>query len=79
MGYEVVSSYRMIGPMPKRPDGRTPDALFDQWVYDTLQLLLRPQQVDGTMVQRTTRGIAIIPDPQKTGVGTSIGNDWRWA
>ena len=69
----------MIGPLPKRPDGRTPNALFDQWVYDSLLILLKQQDVNGIKIQRTTRGIAIIPEPTKTGGGTSTGNDWRWA
>jgi hypothetical protein len=69
----------MIGPLPKRPDGRTPQAQFDQWVYDSLLLLLRQQDVAGVKIQRTTRGIAIIPEPNSGGGGGAGKSDWRWA
>ncbi len=63
----------MIGGLPKRPTGSSPEAVFMQWVYDNLSYLMRQQQVHGLPVNKTTRGSYVLP-PKSRGGGNSPNN-----
>ena len=56
----------MIGALPPRPDGSSPQARFMQWVWDQLSAQSRPVEVSGYEVSRTTRGTIIRPPPAST-------------
>ncbi len=55
----------MIISAPKRPSGQGPDAAFMQWVYETLNFILRQQEADGSLVNRTSRGFYTLPQKDK--------------
>lgn len=56
---------------PMRPGGTSPEARFDQWVWDMIHAL-RPQDAPGMVTHRTTRGVVRIPKAVKGGGGISI-------
>ena len=55
---------------PPRPGGSDPESRWFQWAHDSI-LSLRPQDVAGSLVHRTSRGTVIIPKSitQKGGGG----------
>jgi hypothetical protein len=63
----------MIGYLPKRPEGNGPDAAFMRWVWDTLVQMLRPAEVPGMRVHRTTRGVSMIPEATGGAPGSGTG------
>lgn len=60
----------MIGALPKRPTGSTPEAVFMAWVWDRM-VAESLNQVAGNKVNRTTRGSFIIPQAGE-GSGVSL-------
>lgn len=56
----------MIGFVPKRPSGSSPEARFAQWVFDEL-MQRRPQQTPDSKTLVTTRGVASIVKPGVSG------------
>lgn len=49
----------MIGNVPPKPTGNSPEAVFMRWVYDRLMFEARPQDVTGQLVSRTARGFIV--------------------
>ena len=61
----------MVGPFPKRPDGRNPESLFTQAAWDHLNGISRRIEVEGRSVNKTTRGSYELPDSGGGGGGGS--------
>jgi hypothetical protein len=61
----------MIWPQPKMPGGTDPRSRWEKSVEERLRAL-RPMDVPGAMVQRTTRGFAIIPKAVTVRGGASV-------
>lgn len=60
-------------PSPIRPTGSSKEAMFLQWVWDSIHQLRRVSDVQGVVTQRTTRGTVQIPKP--TSVSGGGGTD----
>src|SRR5882724_10922148 len=56
---------------PPRPGGSNSQARWFQWAHDSI-LSLRPQDVPGAIVHRTSRGTISIPRAVKNGGGSPI-------
>lgn len=59
----------MTGPTPRRPTGNNAEAQFAQAVWDRLWGAQRVMSVPGAIVNRTTRGVAVIPKARAGGGG----------
>lgn len=53
-----------------RPTGTTPEARFDQWVWDMLTRWLKVQSSSTVKVSKTSRGFSLHAAPQKGGTQT---------
>lgn len=51
----------MIGPLPPRPSGSGPEAVWAQWLWDQMSSGERLMRVPGAAVKNTTRGKAVLP------------------
>lgn len=67
----------MVGPLPKRPDGRLPESLFSQAAWDHINGLSRRIEVDGGHVNKTTRGTYELPDNSGGGGASTALQQYR--
>src|SRR5262245_50039170 len=62
----------MIGTVPKRPTGSSPQARFVQWVWDSLVYQKRASRAPGAKTSSTSGGVFI--EPLETGGNLSSGS-----
>ncbi len=65
--------------LPPKPTGTGPQAEFMRWVWESINLLSRVNDVQGVVTQRTTKGTALIPvNTTKKGGDTPAPSIPRW-
>lgn len=61
---------------PPRPTGSTPQARFEQWVWDSIHQLA-PQDAPGVLKSATTRGV--MREAQKNSGDTASDGEARYS
>ncbi len=60
----------MIPTLPKKPDGRDPETIYHQRIWDAVSFISQNGDVAGQKTNRTTRGSFAVKDPAQGGGGS---------